>query len=222
MKKNIAMRVAAFLFILTMISTCAFATTFAKYTTDGTATDTARVAKWGVKVEATNAEKLFASTYNGTVTAADSADVVAPGTEETFGGFTITGTPEVSVNVTYTAELTLDGWKVGSADYCPIVIIVNGTPYSDSTMTGLISKVEAAIAGQSKTYNVADYSGTNPIVDVLEVSWYWAFDNTVTGAKPAHPDQEDDKDTALGDWERLGNAAPTIKLDITCTVTQID
>ena len=33
MKKNIAMRVAAILFILTMISTCAFSTTFAKYVT---------------------------------------------------------------------------------------------------------------------------------------------------------------------------------------------
>ena len=52
MKKNIAMRVAAFLFILTMISTCAFATTFAKYTTKGEATDSARVAKWGVTISA--------------------------------------------------------------------------------------------------------------------------------------------------------------------------
>ena len=53
MKKNIAMRVAAFLFILTMISTCAFATTFAKYVSHGESHDTARVAKWGVKIDVT-------------------------------------------------------------------------------------------------------------------------------------------------------------------------
>ena len=59
MKKNIAMRIAAFLFVLTMISTCAFATTFAKYTTNGSSSDEARVAKWGVTVAATNADGLL-------------------------------------------------------------------------------------------------------------------------------------------------------------------
>ena len=58
MKKNIAMRVAAFLFILTMISTCAFATTFAKYITSENSTDTARVAKWGVTVEVTGEKDI--------------------------------------------------------------------------------------------------------------------------------------------------------------------
>ena len=46
MKNNIAMRMAAILFIITMISTCAFSSTFAKYVTTGSSSDSARVAKW--------------------------------------------------------------------------------------------------------------------------------------------------------------------------------
>ena len=40
------MRMAAILFIITMISTCAFSSTFAKYVTTGSSSDSARVAKW--------------------------------------------------------------------------------------------------------------------------------------------------------------------------------
>ena len=51
MKKNKFMRLASVMLMLCLITTCAISGTFAKYTTSGTATDTARVAKWGVGVE---------------------------------------------------------------------------------------------------------------------------------------------------------------------------
>ena len=102
MKKNIAMRVAAFLFILTMISTCAFATTFAKYTSYGEVKDSARVAKWGVVVEATiaNDGTIFADEYDGTVQSSEEVDVVAPGTQGELVKFTVEGTPEVDAQLT--------------------------------------------------------------------------------------------------------------------------
>ncbi len=53
MKKNKMLRMASALLVLTLLTTCIIGGTFAKYTTSGTATDTARVAKWGVKVECT-------------------------------------------------------------------------------------------------------------------------------------------------------------------------
>lgn len=238
MKKNIAMRVAAFLFILTMISTCAFATTFAKYTTSKSATDEARVAKWGVTVAATNEDALFASAYGSTVKslASPQVDIIAPGTKGELAGFTITGTPEVSVGVTYSATLTLENWDA-SGEYCPIIITVEEEDYyigkdvSTSSINGMSSigkidsvselktAVETAVTACSGTYNVG-----LPIQDTLNVSWEWVFDNKVADFATNYPGLvlDDVKDTALGDWERLGNAAPTIQLDVTCTVTQID
>ena len=218
MKKNIAMRIAAFLFILTMISTCAFATTFAKYTTSGTATDSARVAKFGVEVStidaATNAlfKKEYTDANNGLTVKAD-ADVVAPGTEGSFGGFTITGTPEVSVKVTYSAELTLAEWEVAGAEYCPIVIKVGTEAYyvgkdGIGDVATLITKVQEAIALKSANYEVGQQ-----IQDTLNVSWSWAFEGN-----------DDAKDTALGNAaaDNVTDNDPTISLEITCTVTQID
>ena len=56
MKKNKFMRLASVMLMLCLITTCAISGTFAKYTTSATATDTARVAKWGVKVVVTGKE----------------------------------------------------------------------------------------------------------------------------------------------------------------------
>ena len=205
MKKNIAMRVAAFLFILTMISTCAFATTFAKYTTSGDTTDTARVAKWGVTVTAVAEEnqKLFTNEYLNAseATVKATVDVVAPGTSGELSKFTISGTPEVKAQVTYAATLTLEGWVVEGSDYCPIVIKVGSTTCTGSTMEELKNKVATAVAAQGATYSVGE-----PIEDTLVITWEWAYSG------------DDAKDTALGDLA----TAPTIKLDITATVTQLD
>lgn len=220
MKKNIAMRIAAFLFILTMISTCAFATTFAKYTTSRTATDEARVAKFGVTVTGVSdttstTQNLFLTSYDGTVESSDATtDVIAPGTNGTFTRFTIDGTPEVDVTVTYAATLTLSGWTVDGTEYCPIVVMVGTTECKGNTMEELKTAVEAAVASKGATYQA-----NNAVQDTLEITWAWAFE---TGSTDAEKKANNIKDTALGDWARLGNDAPTISLSITCTVTQID
>ena len=106
MKKNKMMRIASFLLVAVLMSTCAISGTFAKYVTADTATDSARVAKWGVTVTTTGT--LFADAYkdipvtysatdrDGTITvraATESANVVAPGTKnETGMKFVLTGT----------------------------------------------------------------------------------------------------------------------------------
>ena len=118
MKKNIAMRVAAFIFILTMITTCAFATTFAKYITADEATDSARVAKWGVTVVVQNDGGSFqtkdASDTTGvtgdTVISAvaegeNKENLVAPGTSGHLVTITVAGTPEVSTKVTRNVDI---------------------------------------------------------------------------------------------------------------------
>lgn len=113
MKKNIMMRLASGLLVAVLLTTCAISGTFAKYVTAGDASDSARVAKWGVKVNAGGS--LFNTKYDTTestnekyeytgLTVESNAEVggnlVAPGTKSTEGiTFDVTGTPEVAVNV---------------------------------------------------------------------------------------------------------------------------
>lgn len=120
MKKKInkPMRAAGALLVATMLTTCMTAGTFAKYVTTDSATDSARVAKFGVVVNANGNlyGKEYAATTDdkpipwstisantGTVQAyssSDSSDVVAPGTKSDGGlGFNINGTPEVDVRL---------------------------------------------------------------------------------------------------------------------------
>lgn len=117
MKKNKMMRLASVLLVLTLLTTGIIGGTLAKYVTDGSGTDTARIAKFGV-VAAVSGD-LFGSTYakadgntivsystdDATVKAdgvsADDADnVVAPGTKNEKGmTLSVSGTPEVSTQV---------------------------------------------------------------------------------------------------------------------------
>lgn len=220
MKKNIAMRVAAILFILTMISTCAFSTTFAKYVTSGEATDTARVAKWGVEVSGSS-NALFNKAYkdpsNTSVTVEATENVLAPGTSGTFVDFVIAGTPEVDCEVTFDATLTLSGWAVTGVDfYCPVIItvgttVLNGLDYDSAA--SFKTDVEEAIESNRFYYE----SQTSPSANGLDIVWEWKIADS-TGSKAK---QTNDNDTALGDAAADGNAS-TIKLDVTCTVTQID
>lgn len=226
MKKNIAMRVAAILFILTMISTCAFSTTFAKYVTSDEATDTARVAKWGVVVTATD-NSMFGTTYASDSsftgnTVAHSADkLVAPGTKGSQTVITITGTPEVAVNVKYevtvTSEIKLaagiyDDLTTGDTtdkftladEYYPVVFTLTKTVDSTDTVLvteGKLTDVEDKLEAESK-----DYAPNENLNVTYSISWKWVFDGN------------DQADTYLGSEASLQE----IDFKIVATVTQID
>lgn len=124
-KKNKTMRAAGALFVATMLTTSMTAGTFAKYTTGDSASDSARVAKFGVVISADGT--LFGQQYadkdsdnkiisynvtstEGTVqvNAADGVNginVVAPGTKNSTGlGFSVTGKPEVDINISSTIK----------------------------------------------------------------------------------------------------------------------
>ncbi|MBP3322919.1 MAG: hypothetical protein J6M16_01850 [Clostridia bacterium] len=127
--------------MLCLITTCAISGTFAKYTTSANATDTARVAKWGIvlTVSDTNGSTLFAEEYeagNITVVSQHSDDVVAPGTKNETGiTFTIDGKPEVATKVTASLGATKDVFikydsdSNGSLDatYYPVVFTLTHT-----------------------------------------------------------------------------------------------
>lgn len=111
MRKNRMMRAASALLVAVLLTTSTISGTFAKYVTQDSAEDTARVAKWGVELQVIG--NLFGEDYVDAIapdgTAAvelavmsdtDDVDVVAPGTKNDEGfTFSINGKPEVSGRV---------------------------------------------------------------------------------------------------------------------------
>ena len=220
MKKNKMMRIASVLLVAVILTTCAISGTFAKYVTETPASDSARVAKFGVTV--TGTANTFKETYAKDDTSVtlignsvvSTEDVVAPGTSGSMAAFTLTGTPEVAVRVEFAGTLELgDKWvDSASAYYCPIEVTVGDTTFKGTDYTSVdlfATAVNDKIATFSKDYE-ANTDLTTIGADAPEISWAWAFEGN-----------DDAKDTYLGDQAAADNAA-TISLEVTATVTQID
>lgn len=211
MKKQRFFMLGIITVLVAVLSLTFVSSTFAKYTSSNSGFDTARVAKWGVEV-AVNAE-TFTKAY-GTTVESTTDDVVAPGTAGELTSITVTGTPEVAVRVSYAATLELgDAWTVSSAYYCPLVIDVNGTKFKGTNYASAAefkAAVENAINSFTNDYDPNE--NLNQVDDDLTISWSWEYFTS---------DENDIKDTALGDNAANGNAA-TIKLTLAVTVEQID
>lgn len=159
MKKNKMMRIAAVLLIVTLISTCIISGTFAKYVAKADVEDSARVAKWGIKIETTS--NLFSDKYEAedehymaaggkySVKAANSTNddeeitgdkVVAPGTssDQIDGGFSarLYGKPEVATRFQLKVDLN---------DVKDIYM-----PFAE----GYTDYSEAVVDGQAKTFDL--------------------------------------------------------------------
>ena len=235
------MRAAVLMLALVLITSCFVGGTFAKYVTSGDAADHARVAKWGVTVTAHGTGDVFAEKYDAiagqpdTVIAIGNYKVIAPGTKkENATLVTLSGKPEVSVKVTYSAEhFSLTGNWVGDKDgsfYCPLIIKVTGK-VGGTVKTETINCVEKtsteevktavqnAVAACSATYAPnTDLSSATVNDEGLKISWEWPFEGT------ANPGQTDEMDTYLGDQAAKTSDldVPSIYIPVTATVTQID
>lgn len=217
MKKTKLMRAALLLLVLTLVTSCFVGGTFAKYTTRAEGSDTARVAKWGVEITAngaTFANKYATDTGNvvgtiaNSVVSANADKVIAPGTKGNMVGMTITGTPEVAVSVNYAANFKVEGWTVDDKFYCPLQIKVGSTMIDGVKFNNAVA-FENAVNTEISTYNKNYAAGTDlstASVTTPSVSWEWPFS------------EDDIKDTALGNLP----IAPTVSLEVTTTVTQID
>lgn len=217
MKKNWTMRVGVALVALTLITSCFVGGTFAKYTTAGTGTDSARVAKFGVTVTANG--NMFADRYDdaddsATVVGQGGEKVVAPGTRGDMVSMTLIGVPEVDVKVTYEATVELNDHWVDADDnfYFPLDISVNDQEVDLSGATSeddVIFAVASAISNYSKTYKAGTDLSTVG-TDSLAISWEWDFEGN-----------NDVKDTFLGNQANVGNAGE-ITIGVKTTVTQVD
>ena len=221
MKKNNTMRVAAGLAVAALLSTCLVSGTFAKYTTSGTSSDSARVAKFGVTI--TGGGNAFSTTYNNnTIKSSNEDKVVAPGAEGSLSAATLTGTPEVKVAVSNeVTKLDLENWTVDGAFYCPLKVtvaatdgkdtVIDGTSYTDSDK--FVTAIKNAVKAYTATYEAnIDLSGSDTKVSPT-IKWEWAFDTSADADK---------KDTKLGDAAAAGTSVPKIDLEVTTTVTQVN
>lgn len=240
MKKNKMMRAAGALMVVTLLTTSLVSGTFAKYTTSGSATDSARVAKFGVTVVADGTlfdENYFATTNTpaGTTpdgekdgveqailtveSSASGEKVVAPGTKNDTGlTLALSGKPEVDVQVAYTVntaeEIFLD-------DYYPVKFTLKkGT--TELVKDGKLSAVKTELEKLNVRYDANTVLSTT---DNINLTWKWDFeDSSVTDVNK--------KDTALGDLAAGVTPNPTLPADtdystntsfaVSVSVTQID
>ena len=213
LKTNKAMRLGSVMLVLALLTTCAISGTFAKYTTESSGSDTARVAKWGIGTSSISLDNLFSATYQN-VQSSTSKDVIAPGTsgEATFE-FVANGTaPEVAYKLTVTADdstcdTSISGntniqWKLDNGEW--------GTW---STLLTNIKKLSGSSTG-TNTYS----AGTMPtdLSGEHTVYWQWVYYTT---------DTQDGTDTTMGNNAAAATSEASIDdvtLNIKVNATQVD
>ncbi len=230
MRKNKMMRAASALLVAVLLTTSTISGTFAKYVTEYEVSDNARVAKWGVAIEAEDFDLFttdyatdddtatFTGDYSVSSAEGDRDDVLAPGTSGSFANIKITGTPEVAVDVDIVATVEVsNNWIVDEDFYCPVVVTVGTEKISGldyDTAVEFAAAIKDEIDGKSAQYapntKLDDtYDTTN-----LDLAWAWAFEGAVGS------EQTDVKDTALGD--AAVDEDLTISIGVDITVTQIN
>lgn len=205
MKKNCAMRLAALMLVLVMMTSCFVGGTFAKYTSDADVKATASVAKWSIDVEGTeiaNATKqtvnvdLFTTLYeeDGQNTETDVAgtSLIAPGTG---GSFDLDVKNLSEVNAKYDIAFTIENTSSIPLEFS-----------TDGGTTWSFAIADVNVSGKEINMGATDATTTT-------VMWRWAF-NDVPNYK------SDATDTALGIAAQT--AAPTVTVTATITAYQVD
>lgn len=225
MKKNKAMRLASALLVLTLLTTCAISSTFAKYVTNAEGSDKARVAYWGFDQLAETTIDLFDGEYTHVKASSGEVDgfsnVIAPGTSKsaTFAfGYTNYKTNEITapeVAYTFTVKPTIEGdhdeldnnanfkWTLAKGD-------ATATEYN--TVDDLLAAIKALSgdANGTKTYGPGELPAAFTSADeTYTIGWKWKFYTDETG---------DIADTKMGNSQTLENVTFTIAI----TATQVD
>ena len=224
MKKNKAMRLASALLVLTLLTTCAISSTFAKYVTKAEGTDKARVAYWGFDQAAVTDFKLFDGVYTKVQTSGEVdgfSNVIAPGTEKstTFAfGYTNYKTdkitaPEVAYTFTVNPTITGDFDSLdANSNFKWTLAKGNATATEYNTVADLLAAIKALSGDATGTKEYA--AGKLPDAftsadETYTIGWKWGF----------HTDEAGDiADTELGNSQTLENVTFTIAI----TATQVD
>ena len=216
MKKNTFMRVASALLVAVLLTTCAIAGTFAKYTTEVSSEDSARVAYWGFqRTNTMDITGLFSKAYDTTVGA--DVDVIAPGTSgSTTFQFKYDETNGNAPEVAYTFEVKVDATIGASIEANPNILwSLDGVEFThdadNSSWDKLIAAIEALDGNRDgnryEEGELPEAFGTQD--NTHSISWRWVFSNS---------DANDTYDTAMGNAAEL----ESVSIKITITATQID
>lgn len=217
MKKNKMMRLASFLLVAVLLSTCAISGTFAKYTSTQTNSDTARVAKWSFTVGSADIAQetfvfdLFNTVYDtANVTDDDSVDngtgsevIIAPGTWGYFD-LVLTNTSEVDAQYAIDYVVTANGIPV------KFQVVKNpaAAPENCPTTGSWDADIADITASNETTLKYADAdAGTKTVT--YRIFWKWDIGST---------DGENTTDTDLGKATPLAG----ITVAATITATQVD
>ena len=198
-RSSMMVRLVAVLAVTMMFTMCFVGGTFAKYTSSGTGTDSATVAKWSFKVGETDIATTDEFTFdlfktikdsngtdNETDISPDDGTIIAPGTQGSFN-LVLTNASQV------TAQYAID-YTVTNTSHIPVQFSVdNGATWTDE------------LVDVSAT-NIAHTNGTATI----NVQWRWRFeaDNVTEG---------DNVDTTL-----VKDGTATLEVSAKVTATQVD
>lgn len=208
MKKtnNNITKFAIIVLAVTMVVFILVSGTYAKYTSQATGSDTAKVAKWSIKVGDTEIANATPKTVtfdlfktindsNGTDAESDvkSGKLIAPGTS---GKFDLTVTNDSEVNAKCSITLANSNTTI------PIEFSTDGKTWTNDITT---------LASNDKTINMGASS-------TMTVQWRWAYEgSSSTSFKTT---QTDTSDTNLGISAQT--AAPTATITATIVATQVD
>ena len=206
MKKNTKKISVILLLVVVALGSYFVSSTYAKYTSDIEGSDTASVAKWAWEisgVDITSAASLtngysfdLFDTIKDSNLSSNETDVtsgyIAPGTG---GSFEISIKNKSEVNATYEISFVET-----NANNIPIEYSTDG-----STWVSPITDVAATAINIGQTKQ-------------LTVYWRWAF--TGSASTNYTSTQTDTTDTALG--FAANTTRPSVKVDATVTVTQVD
>ena len=229
--KNKMMKTASCLMVAVLLTTNFVSGTYAKYVTENSGSDGARVAKWGVKIN-TKTTGLFSHSYANTdkvngasegtavsvTSIGDTNDhVVAPGTSGSTT-LSLSGTPEVAVDVKFMMNVESDvivpvrtqlsDNRTLYESYTPVKFTLTdskGTELASGTLND-IKTVFNGLSGQ--------YAPNKNLSETYTITWDW----------PINGDNE--ADTYLGNVASgsiIDDKTTTgIKFNYSVTVTQID
>lgn len=205
MKKNRTMRIAVLMLALSLLTCCFVGSTFAKYTSSATGSDTVTVAKWdiqmlddegnsvniGVATENTIQFDLFNTIKDYDTTTAEpdvKAGKIAPGTG---GSFTLEVANKSEVNAKYGVT-----FAVTNDAEIPLEFKVNDGEWK----TSLDAVSDVAIAMET---------GESDVI----VSWRWAFERGTNDGEKVTNNAADTLD---------GVNAPSVTVEATIVVEQVD
>ena len=198
MKKNNTSKLVVFALLITLIAVILVCSTYAKYVTDATGSDTATVAKWSIKVgdtDITTATGDLSFNIFNTIKNDDGNDennvsktdgtLIAPGT---MGSFKIALQNDSEVTASCKVTYSIDNTDI------PLVF---STDEGDSKTWKSLSELNQSITAE----NIAAGASGN----TTPIYWKWAFNNG-----------KDTKDTTLG------KTAPEVKVTATIHAEQVN